>query len=116
MVSACDPERCPLFQRFGGANPVDIRARNSLGGGLALVVNTLFGVIIFTHVLKPLTLRNENRSLAANWAIFAMCLWLMILSMPSVLLTFAMPPTCPLGLDARRERMGDGGNGVGYDQ
>jgi hypothetical protein len=45
-----------------------------------------------------------------------MCLWLMILSMPSVLLTFAMPPTCPLGLDARRERMGDGGNGVGYDQ
>jgi hypothetical protein len=60
-------------------------------GGLALVVNTLFGVIIFTHVLKPLTLRNENRSLAANWAIFAMCLWLMILSMPSVLLTFAMP-------------------------
>ncbi|MFZ4826162.1 MAG: hypothetical protein ACOYLB_02295 [Phototrophicaceae bacterium] len=60
-------------------------------GGLALVVNSVLGMIVFTHMMKPLTLRSENRSLSANWAILAVCLWLMNVSVPVALLTFAMP-------------------------
>ena len=79
------------FGIMGGLTLLAHTVGQRWGAGLALLVNAVLGVIIFTHMMKPLTERNENRSLSANWAILAVCLWLMNVSVPGVLLIFAMP-------------------------